>query len=95
MIGRYEDLRRLVLDRHGAQAQGLALFISHGMAGWLQAWSQCIADQAAPGVTPPPASMPSVVAPVVAHDIFPVRLQNDVALLLASMVLATRQEISA
>ena len=88
-----------MLDRHGAQAQGLALFISHGMAGWLQAWSKCIADQAAPLVTPPPASMPavvaSVVASVVAHDICPARLQNDVALLLASMVLAARQEISA
>ena len=77
-----------MLDRHGAQAQGLALFINHGMAGWLQAWSHCIGERAAPLATPPPTS-------VATHDICPVRLQNDVALLLASMVLAARQEIFA
>ena len=84
-----------MLDRHGAQAQGLALFINHGMATWLQAWSRCIGQRAAPVVTPPPEPVASVVASVAAHDICPVRLQNDVALLLASMVLAARQEISA
>ena len=71
------------------------MFINHGMAGWLQAWSRCIGDRAAPVAAP--ASVATVAPPsvVVAHDICPVRLQNDVALLLASMVLAARQEISA
>ena len=77
-----------MLDRQGAQAQGLALFINHGMAGWLRAWSHCIGERAAPVATPPPTS-------VAAHDICPVRLQNDVAMLLASMVLAARQEVPA
>jgi len=90
LIARYEDLRGLVLDQRGAQGQGLALFISGGMAGWLQAWSRCTGEPAAPPVPPPaaPTSAPG-------NDICPVQLHNDVAMLLASMVLVARQEVCA
>ena len=85
LIARYEDLRGLVIDRRGAQGQGLALFIARGMAGWLQALSRCTGEP----VTPPPAAS----AP--GNDICPVQLHNDVAMLLASMVLVARQEVPA
>lgn len=88
LIARYEDLRRLVVDRRGAQAQGLALFINRGMAGWLQAWSHCVGAQVAPAVPPSTAPEPE-------HEICPVQLHNDVAMLLASMVLVARQEVPA
>ena len=98
LIARYEDLRRLALDRHRAQAQGLALFIRRGMAGWLQAWSRCTGEplaSTAAAAAPAVPAVPATSAPATqAHDICPVQLQNDVAMLLASMVLATRQEVS-
>ncbi len=77
-----------MLDRRGAQAQGLALFINRGMAGWLQAWSHCIGARVAPAA---PLSAACVPEP----DICPVQLHNDVAMLLASMVLVARQEVFA
>lgn len=79
LIARYEDLRRQAL-RSATQGQGLALFMRRGMSAWLQAWSQCV----------PPAPMP-----VQAHDdqeICPAQLHKEMAMLLASMVLFTRQE---
>lgn len=88
LIARYEDLRGLVLDRRGAQGQGLALFIARGMAGWLQAWSRRTGEPVAPAAPPPAASAPG-------NDICPVQLHNDVAMLLASMVLVARQEVFA
>lgn len=74
-----------MLDRRGAQGQGLALFIARGMAGWLQAWSRCTGEPVA-SAAPPPAP---------GNDICPVQLHNDVAMLLASMVLVARQEVFA
>ena len=77
-----------MVDRRGAQAQGLALFINRGMAGWLQAWSHCIGAQVAPAVPPSTAPGPE-------HEVCPVQLHNDVVMLLASMVLVARQEVFA
>jgi hypothetical protein len=42
---RYEELRQEVLtheEKGFIYSKGLALFNRQGMAGWLQAWSQCI-----------------------------------------------------
>lgn len=79
MIARYEELRRQVLERCGAQAQGLALFMRRGMRAWMLAWSQC--------VLPTPAA-----APPDEQETCPARLHAEVAMLLASMVLFARQE---
>ena len=79
-----------MLDRRSAQGQGLALFLSRGMAGWLQAWSNCIGARVGPAA---PLSAASAAAP--GNDICPVQLHNDVAMLLASMVLIARQEVPA
>jgi hypothetical protein len=76
----YEELRRQALGRFGAQAQGLALFMRHGMSAWMQAWEQCGA------LSPSPAQPPQT------QEICPVQLHADVATLLASMVLFARQE---
>ena len=77
----------MVLGRRGAQARGPALFIARGMAGWLQAWSRCTGEPAAPPL--------AVSASAPGQDICPVQLHNDVAMLLASMVLVARQEVPA
>ena len=44
----YEGLRRAVLEGGGERELGFALFIRHGMAGWMRAWSAC----AVPARTP-------------------------------------------
>jgi hypothetical protein len=80
LIVRYEELRRHALGRSATQGQGLALFVRRGMSAWMQAWSQCL---------------PSAPVPTHSHDdqeICPVQLHKEMAMLLASMVLFTRQE---
>ena len=79
-----------MIDRRGAQGQGLALFVARGMAGWLQAWSRCTGEPVAPAAPAPAAS-----ASAPGNDICPVQLHNDVAMLLASMILVARQEVPA
>lgn len=81
LIARYEELRRQVLGRCGAQAQGLALFMRRGMRAWMLAWSQCV---------PPPLASPA--APSDAQETCPAQLHAQVAMLLAGMVLFVRQE---
>jgi hypothetical protein len=61
----------------------LALFMCRGMKAWMQAWSQCVAPPLAPAQAP------------VDQEICPVQLHREVAMLLASMVLFTRQEARA
>ena len=47
LIKRYEELRSQVLDNGilhydgEVKAKGYVLFLRHGMAGWLKAWSLC------------------------------------------------------
>jgi len=43
---RYEALRSAALDgatTAATNARGLALFMRHGMAGWMRAWGSCAA----------------------------------------------------
>jgi hypothetical protein len=80
LVARYEDLRQQVLGRSAIQPQGLALFTRRGMCAWMRVWSQC--------VTPTPAP----AAPRHDQVICPVQLHQDVAMLLANMVLFNRQE---
>jgi hypothetical protein len=85
LVARYEDLRRLALGRWSAQAHGLALFIRRGMRAWMLAWSQCV-----PPTLPSPST--ALATPPDDRDTCPVRLHAEVAMLLANMVLFTRQE---
>ena len=54
-----------------------------GMKAWMQAWSQCVTPPLAPAQAP------------VDQEICPVQLHREVAMLLASMILFTRQETRA
>ena len=61
----------------------MALFMHRGMGAWMQAWSHCVAPTHAPAQAPQ------------SQEILPVQLHREVAMLLASMVLFTRQEARA
>ena len=85
-MSHYEALRRQVLDQSDGipHGQGLALFMRSGMRVWMQAWRQCMA--LAPELPP---------QPVGSEAILPLTMQQDVAMILASMVLCGCQEVRA
>jgi hypothetical protein len=83
LIACYEELRQQALGPPCAipRGQGLALLMRSGIAGWMQAWAQCVATVAAP-----PKERPGDDA------IFPFEMHREVTLILAGMVLNGRQE---
>jgi len=86
LIARYEQLRQQALGRPNGipRGQGLALLLRSGIAGWMQAWAQCVVEVAAP-----PKERPDVEAS------FPLAMHREVTMILAGMVLYGWQEASA
>ena len=78
----YEGLRRAVLEGGGERERGFAVFIRHGMAGWMRAWSAC-APPARPAEGPVRGTGLAV----------PAGVRGEVTRLLVTMALgATREE---
>jgi hypothetical protein len=86
LIARYEALREQALGRPGAipRGQGLALLLRSGVAGWMEAWAQCMVAIPAP----PQERLGD-------DEIFPLALHREVTMILAGMVLNGRQEARA
>jgi hypothetical protein len=82
LVAHYEQLRCDVTGgaARGCEGLGLALFLRRGMAGWMQAWSQCSC------VTPRAQTWPATMSPV------PVDVRAQVATLLAGIILGLQQE---
>jgi hypothetical protein len=86
LISRYEDLRQQALGRASEipRGQGLALLMRSGMGVWMQAWAQCTV--AAPA--PPQKALGD-------NEIFPLEMHKEIAMILAGMVIYSRQEATA
>ena len=74
MVDRYEALRSQALKRDGRSA-GLTLFVSHGMATWIEAWK----DYMPRTVDHVPANRPCVGSEV------PLGIQGDLVAALANL----------
>ena len=83
LISRYEELRQQALGpRCGIpRGQGLALLMRSGIAGWMQAWAQCVVEVP----TPPKEQLGE-------DESFPLALHREVTMILAAMVLNGCQE---
>lgn len=86
LIARYEALREQALGRPSAipRGQGLALLLRSGVAGWMEAWAQCV-------VAIPAAPKQRFGD----DDSFPLAMHREVTMILAGMVLNSRQEARA
>ena len=88
LIKRYEELRSEVLhDRilqyaEGVKNKGRVLFLRHGMAGWLKAWSLC--KKLEPAL--PEEKIRPITAPIT-DDI-----KHQATIILANMALCSRKE---
>lgn len=82
LIARYEEVRQQALGRPSGtpRGQGLALLLRSGIAGWMQAWAQCVVEPA------PPNERRGEDAS------FPVAMHREVTMILAAMVLHGWQE---
>jgi len=77
LVSHYEALRRRALDGPAGRGAGWALFISHGMAAWMEACA-AVTPVAEPGPlasAPPPGPLPS-------------DLRGELVMVLARMALA-------
>jgi hypothetical protein len=86
-VERYEDLRHEVIDHRSGHRLGLALFHREGMKAWLDAWSTCT----------PRDAHPRCDAFDDTDGVRPLRLTGDIGdivRLVASMALATLQDVS-
>lgn len=82
--GRYEDLRRRVMEEGGRLPRGpeVTTFVRRGMASWMQAWSE---EASYTCTTPRPVTHKPVLLPA--------GLYADVTRLLVNMFLQNRQEV--
>jgi len=80
-LGRYEDLRRLVLEQAGhlPRRPGIAVFVRQGMAAWMQAW-------------PEEANCPLPPSNNLESPRMPSELYEDVTQLLVDMLFHHQQE---
>jgi hypothetical protein len=87
MLADYEQMRGTVLDplsKGMGTLQGVALFLRHGMAAWMGAWSNCMSqsphepDRASTRTSPP----------------LPQSIQAQLAMILAGMILSQHREIT-
>jgi hypothetical protein len=85
LISRYQQLREQALGRPSQipLGQGLALLMRSGMRAWMQAWAQCIVEPA-----PPQQRLGD-------EKTFPLEMHQEVAMILAGMVLHGRHEATA
>jgi len=80
MVAAYEELRRQL--QHGQQGPGLALFLRRGMREWMNACAVCT------------ASSPTPVLPAANDEaILPHGTRTEIVLILAGMLLHSRQEV--
>jgi len=80
---RYEELRNGTPAVPNASQRGLALFLRHGLAGWMAAWRTLVG--------PPPGPAPSSVAvPAVPSD-----LRSELASVLAGIALRSCRGVNA
>ncbi len=86
LISRYEQLREQALGRASQipRGQGLALLMRSGMRAWMQAWAQCTVEL--------PAAPQQLLGD---QQTFPLEMHQEVAMILAGMVLHGRQQASA
>ena len=86
---RYEDLRRGASSASASTggSWGLALFVRQGLAAWMRAWPEPMAD--GPPSHPRP-SLPCVPSPVLSTSI-----SGQLVNVLANMVFTARQEVFA
>jgi hypothetical protein len=83
LIPRYQQLREQALGRASQipRGQGLALLMRSGMRAWMQAWAQCAVE------------LPAAAAqPRLGGETFPLEIHQEVAMILAGMVLHRRHE---
>ena len=80
-MGRYEDLRRRVLEEAGRlpRGAGVAVFVRQGLAAWMQVW---------------PEEAPTPISPPASHELarLPAGLYAEVTQLLVDMIFHRRQE---
>ena len=85
---RYEQLRQSALSVHQSNNNnwGMALFVRHGMAGWMRAWpksdAQAKSDQYQPAETS------------ATHLSVPSSLRGQITNLLANMILNGHKEVA-
>jgi hypothetical protein len=82
--GRYEELRRRVIDEAGRlpRGPGVAIFVRQGLMAWMQAWP----EEAGRSISTPSTQEPARL---------PVGLYEDVTQLLVDMIFHHRQEVHA
>ena len=82
LTNRYEDLRYNVVtgDASDFKACGFSVFVRHGMAAWMKAWSEFVPAQ--PRYSPESMSSQSIV---------PEAIQQEVVHVLAAMALGAQQ----
>ena len=86
LILRYQQLREQALGRSNQlpRGQGLALLMRSGMRAWMQAWAQCTVE------------LPTVPQQLLGgQQSFPLEVHQEVAMILAGMVLRGRQQATA
>jgi hypothetical protein len=90
LIKRYEELRSQVLNNgilhydKEVKAKGYVLFLRHGMAGWLKAWSLCKEFE--------PASPEEKVRPE--NNPITDDMKYQAIIILANMALYSRKEVA-
>lgn len=86
LLWRYEQLRGQVVTSPpgAARGAGLALLMHSGMRAWMQAWAQCTVAAPAPAQQAPGEA-----------QVFPLETHEEVAMILAGMVLHGRGEVRA
>jgi len=85
---RYEDLRRAVLSGNESNNNnwGMALFIRHGMVGWMRAW-----PKSDPPSKPEKHQLSTTVA---SQESIPSSLRGQITILLANMILNGHKEVA-
>ncbi len=83
---RYEQLRSTALSKYQSNGGnwGKALFIRHGMVGWMRAWPK--------EDTPPINNQPP--PPIIHRASIPSSLRNQITVLLANMILNGQREVA-
>ena len=87
-ISRYEELRQAALPGHQLNNNnwGMALFIRHGLVGWMRAWSK----------SDPPARLEKhqFSTTVASQTTVPSSLRGQITILLANMILNGHKEVA-
>jgi hypothetical protein len=78
LVARYEELRQQVRRPDAGHGMGLTLFIHQGMKIWMEAWSRC-----APSSPGAEQNNDEILSP---------KLQSDMTMILAGMVLNAWQK---